>query len=286
MRLKNTIPVLGMLALLAGCATTVEPDGYSQATAISGTGGVYKVGKPYKIMGKTYYPKEDYNYSEVGVASWYGSDFHNKKTANGEKYDMHTLTAAHRTLPLPSIVKVTNLENGRSLVLRVNDRGPYAKNRIIDISKRGAQLLGFQTKGTAKVRVELMEKESKELKAALTGQKIEPVMGWAKNTTPIKKMEYAAVEPLRLDNPYNVAGGVTAEKSYFVQAGSFAKHDAAKDLSSKLSRFGKSKVAQADVDGSRYYRVRIGPFSFPEEAEVTLAKVKNYGIYNAKIVQD
>ena len=286
MRLKNTIPVLGMLALLAGCATTVEPDGYSQATAISGTGGVYKVGKPYKIMGKTYYPKEDYNYSEVGVASWYGSDFHNKKTANGEKYDMHTLTAAHRTLPLPSIVKVTNLENGRSLVLRVNDRGPYAKNRIIDISKRGAQLLGFQTKGTAKVRVELMEKESKELKAALTGQKIEPVMASAKKTTPIKKMEYAAVEPLRLDNPYNVAGGVTAEKSYFVQAGSFAKHDAAKDLSSKLSRFGKSKVAQADVDGSRYYRVRIGPFSFPEKAEVTLAKVKNYGIYNAKIVQD
>lgn len=286
MRLKNTIPVLGMLALLAGCTTTVEPDGYSQATAISGTGGVYKVGKPYKIMGKTYYPKEDYNYSEVGVASWYGSDFHNKKTANGEKYDMHTLTAAHRTLPLPSIVKVTNLENGRSLVLRVNDRGPYAKNRIIDISKRGAQLLGFQTKGTAKVRVELMEKESKELKAALTGQKIEPVMASAKKTTPIKKMEYAAVEPLRLDNPYNAAGGVTAEKSYFVQAGSFAKHDAAKDLSSKLSRFGKSKVAQADVDGSRYYRVRIGPFSFPEEAEVTLAKVKNYGIYNAKIVQD
>lgn len=286
MRLKNTIPVLGMLALLAGCATTVEPDGYSQAAAISGTGGVYKVGKPYKIMGKTYYPKEDYSYSEVGVASWYGSDFHNKKTANGEKYDMHTLTAAHRTLPLPSIVKVTNLENGRSLVLRVNDRGPYAKNRIIDISKRGAQLLGFQTKGTAKVRVELMEKESKELKAALTGQKIEPVMASAKKTTPIKKMEYAAVEPLRLDNPYNAAGGVTAEKSYFVQAGSFAKHDAAKDLSSKLSRFGKSKVAQADVDGNRYYRVRIGPFSFSEEAEVTLAKVKNYGIYNAKIVQD
>ena len=259
MRLKNTIPVLGMLALLAGCATTVEPDGYSQATAISGTGGVYKVGKPYKIMGKTYYPKEDYSYSEVGVASWYGSDFHNKKTANGEKYDMHTLTAAHRTLPLPSIVKVTNLENGRSLVLRVNDRGPYAKNRIIDISKRGAQLLGFQTKGTAKVRVELMEKESKELKAALTGQKIEPVMASAKKTTPIKKMEYAAVEPLRLDNPYNAAGGVTAEKSYFVQAGSFAKHDAAKDLSSKLSRFGKSKVAQADVDGSRYFRGRLGP---------------------------
>ena len=286
MKLKTTIPFLGLLVLLSGCASTVEPDGYSQAAVISGTGGVYKVGKPYKIMGKTYYPKEDYDYSEVGIASWYGSDFHNKKTANGERYDMNTLTAAHRTLPLPSIVKVTNLENGRSLVLRVNDRGPYAKNRIIDISKRGAQLLGFQTKGTAKVRVELMENESKEPKAALTGQKVEPVMASTKKSTPIKKMEYTAVEPLRLDNPYNAAGGVTAEKSYFVQAGSFAQHDAAKDLSSKLSRFGESKVAQADVDGSRYYRVRIGPFSFPEEAEVTLAKVKNYGIYNAKIVQD
>src|SRR5574344_2367129 len=84
---------------------------------------------------------------------------------------MNTLTAAHRTLPLPSVVKVTNLANGRSLVLRVNDRGPYAKSRIIDISKRGAQLLGFQAQGTAKVRVEVLEKESKELKMALTGQK-------------------------------------------------------------------------------------------------------------------
>ena len=118
---------------------------YSQAAAIKGQGGSYKVGNPYKIMGTWYYPKEDYGYSEVGMASWYGEDFHAKKTANGENYDMNTLTAAHRTLPLPSIVKVTNLENGRSLVLRVNDRGPYAKNRIIDISKRGAQLLGFQT---------------------------------------------------------------------------------------------------------------------------------------------
>lgn len=144
MRLKNTIPVLGMLALLAGCATTVEPDGYSQATAISGTGGVYKVGKPYKIMGKTYYPKEDYNYSEVGVASWYGSDFHNKKTANGEKYDMHTLTAAHRTLPLPSIVKVTNLENGRSLVLRVNDRGPYAKTGLLTFPREAPSCSAFR----------------------------------------------------------------------------------------------------------------------------------------------
>lgn len=278
---------LGVMLLLTGCATSPEPDSYSQAMAISGKGGVYKVGKPYKIMGQTYYPKEDYTYSEVGMASWYGSDFHNRSTANGEKYDMNTLTAAHRTLPLPSIVKVTNLENGRSLILRVNDRGPYVKNRIIDVSKRSAQLLGYQAKGIAKVRVDLLEKESKELKAAMTGRPMEPVLASVRKSKPIKKFEYTAVEPLRLDNPYNASGKTfEADKSFFVQAGAFSKHETAKELSSKLSKFGKSKIAKTDVDGSRFYRVRIGPFSFHEEAEVTLAKVKNFGINNAKIVND
>ena len=165
MRLNKVNILLCLTGLfLAGCASNevnLSDSPYSQAAAIKGQGGSYKVGKPYKISGQWYYPKEDYSYSEVGIASWYGKDFHAKKTANGENYDMNTLTAAHRTLPLPSIVRVTNLENGRSLVLRVNDRGPYAKNRIIDISKRGAQLLGFQTQGTAKVRVDLLEDESK-----------------------------------------------------------------------------------------------------------------------------
>ncbi len=125
--------------------------------------GYYKVGKPYKINGTTYYPKEDANYKEVGIASWYGEDFHNKKTANGETYNMHDLTAAHRTLPLPCLVKVTNLENGKSLVVRVNDRGPYAKNRIIDVSKNVAKELGFYNKGTTKVKVEYLHKETNRM---------------------------------------------------------------------------------------------------------------------------
>ena len=142
--LKTTLLVL----FVAGCAShgTPELSGLSpkaQSVIIKQYGGVYKVGNPYQIMGRWYYPKEDYHYSEVGMASWYGDDFHAKRTANGEKYDMNTLTAAHRTLPLPSIVKVTNLENGRSLVVRVNDRGPYVKDRIIDLSKRSAQLFAF-----------------------------------------------------------------------------------------------------------------------------------------------
>ena len=163
----------GICVLLSGCETAspeVTDPPQKQASAIKSQGGVYKVGNPYKILGRWYYPKEDYSYSEVGIASWYGPDFHAKRTANGEKYNMHSLTAAHRTLPLPSIVKITNLENGRSLVVRVNDRGPYARNRIVDVSKKVAQLLGFLEKGTAKVRVEVLEKESKNLKAALTGE--------------------------------------------------------------------------------------------------------------------
>ncbi len=125
--------------------------------------GHYKVGNPYTILGQTYYPREEPNYKEVGMASWYGSDFHNKKTANGEVYNMNDYTAAHRTLPMPCIVRVTNLENGKSIKVRVNDRGPFAKNRIIDVSKKVAKKLDFHEKGTTKVKVEYLKKESEEL---------------------------------------------------------------------------------------------------------------------------
>lgn len=127
--------------------------------------GSYKVGNPYKIDGRTYYPKEDFELVETGIASWYGPNFHGKPTANGERFDMNEITAAHRTLQIPSIVKVTNLENGRALVVRVNDRGPYSKGRIIDLSKRSAQILGFKDQGTAKVRVEVLKEESMKLAA-------------------------------------------------------------------------------------------------------------------------
>lgn len=128
----------------------------------------YKVGKPYQIAGIWYYPAVDYTYAETGIASWYGPDFHGLATANGETYDMNALTAAHRTLPMPSMVRVTNLENGRQIALRINDRGPFANNRIIDVSRRAAQLLGFEQQGTARVRVEIMDAESRQL-AMLAG---------------------------------------------------------------------------------------------------------------------
>ena len=117
-------------------------------------GGRDQVGKPYKVRGKWYYPKEDKNYSKVGSASWYGDAFHGRLTANGEIYDMTHLTAAHPTMPLPSYARVTNTKNGSSIIVRVNDRGPYASGRIIDLSKRAAELLDYTHHGTAKVKVE------------------------------------------------------------------------------------------------------------------------------------
>jgi rare lipoprotein A len=121
-------------------------------------GGRYHVGKPYQIAGKWYYPKADPDDRQVGTASWYGPGFHGRLTANGEIYDMNALTAAHPTMPLPSYARVTNLDNDRSVIVRVNDRGPFAHNRLIDLSKRTAQLLGFIHSGTAKVRVEYIDK--------------------------------------------------------------------------------------------------------------------------------
>ncbi len=136
--------MLGLVSVgLAACQSNLEGP----------RGGYFKIGKPYQINGEWYYPRMVDNYREVGVASWYGHPFHGRKTANGEVYDMHGMTAAHPTLPLPSIAQVTNLENGRTITVRVNDRGPFAKRRIIDLSRRAAWELGFKDQGTAKVEV-------------------------------------------------------------------------------------------------------------------------------------
>jgi rare lipoprotein A len=122
--------------------------------AVPKGGGTYRVGKPYTVGGRVYVPEEDVNYREEGLASWYGDDFHGRLTANGEVFDMASLTAAHPTLPMPCYARVTNIRNGKSLIVRVNDRGPYHGNRLIDVSNRAAELLEFKGSGVARVRVE------------------------------------------------------------------------------------------------------------------------------------
>jgi rare lipoprotein A len=141
---------------LSGCGIVSAPFGGHQAVPHP----TYKIGAPYMVKGVTYYPRVDYAYDQEGLASWYGGAFQGQYTANGEVFDMNELTAAHTTLPLPSIVEVVNLQNNRALRIRVNDRGPFARGRIIDLSRRAAQLLGFERTGAAMVRVRVLREPS------------------------------------------------------------------------------------------------------------------------------
>ena len=143
--------VILSIAVLSGCAEQKMPG--------------MKIGKPYAIDGKTYYPGYEPGYDRTGIASWYGPGFHGKYTASGELFDQYDLTAAHTTLPMPSLVRVTHLSNGRSLVVRINDRGPFKDNRIIDLSKKAAEKLGI--KGVSKVRVQFLEEETQQYIAAV-----------------------------------------------------------------------------------------------------------------------
>jgi len=153
-----TFSLMSFVSCSSWLETELNPKKYSEFDYIPQGGGHYKIGEPYQINDVWYHPKEDKNYNKVGVASWYGDYFHGRLTANGEYFDMNTLSAAHPTLPLPSYVRVTNLENNKQIVVRVNDRGPFKKNRIIDLSKKAAISLDMLENGTAKVRVQYIKK--------------------------------------------------------------------------------------------------------------------------------
>jgi rare lipoprotein A len=170
------LTAIAICLLVANCASSqkfarnVDPK-YGVATSprvvepgqpVPKGGGTYRVGKPYTVAGRVYTPEEDADYRAEGLASWYGDDFHGRLTANGEVFDMNSISAAHPTLPIPSYVRVTNLANRRSIIVRVNDRGPYHGNRIIDVSHRTADLLGFKGNGIARVRVEYVGRASLE----------------------------------------------------------------------------------------------------------------------------
>lgn len=185
---------LTAILLINACASAPQP-GPSARPRDPQTGGLYKVGKPYAIKGVWYTPRVDYGYDETGIASWYGPGFHGQATANGEVYDMNELTAAHTTLPLPSIVRVTNLDNGRTIKLRVNDRGPFVGGRIIDVSRRASQLLGFHEKGTAAVRVEIEAEESRQLAEALGAAQTEQ-LATAVAATPLTTNPPPAAAPV------------------------------------------------------------------------------------------
>ena len=154
--IRRALLLAAMGVALSACGVVSTPVGHQTLVPHP----IYKIGAPYTVNGVTYYPHVDYAYDQVGLASWYGGGFEGRYTANGEVFDINELTAAHTTLPLPSIVEVVNLQNNRALRIRVNDRGPFARGRIIDLSRRAAQLLGFDRTGTALVRVRVLPQPS------------------------------------------------------------------------------------------------------------------------------
>jgi len=278
------------LLILGGCAEaelaahTVKqlplPTASAQPTKHK---GYFKTGRSYRISGKRYTPKEVYNYTETGVASWYGPNFHGKMTANGEIFDQNELTAAHRTLQMPALVRVTNLENGRSLVVRVNDRGPFSHGRVIDLSKRAAELLDFKKKGTAKVRLDLLTEESIQ------------VAQMAKNGQSTKGMEIAANENrLRPMTVTETIVGDSIQKresvlsagNVYVQAGSFSSKENAVNLAKSLSVVDQANVETVMVRGAPLHRVRMGPFSDRQQADFVVRKLARNGYNGAQIVGD
>ncbi|HXV24069.1 MAG TPA: septal ring lytic transglycosylase RlpA family protein [Alphaproteobacteria bacterium] len=289
---------------LVGCAetklvsTTVKSLEKPEATP------GYKIGKPYQVNGVWYYPAEDFNYSETGIASWYGDEFAGRPTANGEIFRPSEISAAHRTLPMPSIVRVTNLENGRALAVRINDRGPFAHGRIIDLSRRAAQLLGFYAAGTARVRVEILEEESRavavatgRLDAGASTPQAAPV-----GTVVAEALPGSALPPGAQTKPVPVSavGRADAASSLdgrvwqmpvrptqlYVQAGAFTSYENARQLGAKLASLGPARVTPAQIGSQRFYRVRLGPIASVEQADFVLSRVILVGHPEARIVVD
>jgi len=215
-------------------------------------------GAPYQVAGRWYVPAHEPNYNEVGIASWYGPTFHGKASASGEPFNENDLTAAHPTLPIPSLVRVTNLENDKTIVVRLNDRGPFVDDRIIDLSKAAGVALDMHGKGTAKVRVEYVGP------APANGGGAAPV----------------AAQPQRVDVamrslPPIVARPVSPKSvnGFYLQAGSFSDLGNAQALRGRLAGAGPVAIERAQVNGAAFYRVMLGPWTSREDAEAARRNV-------------
>jgi len=295
-----------MVACLAACGSTSGGKG-SVAQR-----GAYKIGAPYKIDGVWYTPKEDFNHVETGVASWYGPGFHGKSTANGERYDQTDRTAAHRTLQMPSIVRVTNLSNGLSTVVRINDRGPFASSRVIDLSRAAAQELDIIRNGTGRVRIEQLQAESLAVKdVAINGggpaeqqqALAQLVSGGRAPQAPQQVVAIATAQPapppatrMQADVPSGKGGPTIATLAsasptasgggFYVQTGSFSTAENAERQRGAVRSYGFSEISQASASGRDVYRVRLGPYTTADAAGIVADRLKRSGYGDARVVGD
>lgn len=257
--------------LLAACAST--PKASPAPAPPIAAGARVKIGKPYTVFGKTYVPADDRSYDARGIASWYGPGFHALATANGETYDQNDLTAAHKTLPMPSFVEVENLDNGRKLTVRINDRGPFVDGRIIDLSRRSAQLLGVDKVGLARVRVRRVFPDGQNV---VVPSLAAPVV--------------AAIDPAPVVPPVSVipmpvsAAQVQVESlsPSFIQVAALSDPGRIAWLRGYLGAFGPV-VTQPAPGGLT--RIRLGPYAGVDEANTVLAQVRAAGYAEARLVK-
>jgi len=321
---RNGIVLIAMALAIAGCAShkhTAKRDPFAGQGSpiypgkgpVPWGGGRYFVGKPYQVAGEWFTPKEQPGYDKKGVASWYGEDFNRRKTSNSEWFDMNRLTAASATLPLPSYVKVTNLDNGREVVVRVNDRGPFVDTRIMDLSKAAADELGYLNKGTTKVRVQfigpapLNDNGGKHLMAMNTelerGTPNRSLIAAADrrrgkssvaNVTvaeapPPKKASRAVAETVAYQPPPTpeapAAASLTGDISYFIQLGSFSDGGNAARVRDQFASAWPVQFIELSGAAGPIYRVRIGPITDPDDAQTALADAQTAGFSDAHLIK-
>jgi rare lipoprotein A len=310
-RLRYLPACLGLAALVTGglavvgCSSSSDPFAgvgspmYQGSGPLPKGGGRYHVGKPYVVGGKRYYPQEVESYDKVGMASWYGPKFHRRMTSNGEWFDQDYLSAAHPTMQLPSYARVTNLENGRSIVVRVNDRGPFVDDRIIDLSKRSADVLDVRRKGTAKVRVQYLgpaplDDKGTHLASMNRGTAVmvadsspqQPKTPGPK--TPGPKAAQPKVVPSKAPDlaTASLAGHQVArrDEGFYVQVGSFSDPSNAGRAEANVASLGPVETTPVDMERGRFYRVRVGPLGDQASAHAALARVQAAGHYDARVV--
>ena len=284
---------------------------YYKGSTIPFGGGQYHVGNPYQVAGRWFNPREQPNYDKTGTASWYGEAFHRRRTSNGEWFDMNTLTAAHATLPLPSYALVTNLENNQQVVVRVNDRGPFVGTRVMDLSKRAADVLGYRLRGKAEVRVKLigpapiadsmghmlaMNQAMKQ--GASMGQLVAmsndvtaqaPPTAVAMNVPAaphLKKLPLAvaAVPPLE---PLQVAFEPPAvqPRAYIVRVGVFHSLDNANFAYQQMHFYGHARIVKAVGANGPLYRVELGPMESKAGADAAITAAIGEGFEDAKLIR-
>jgi rare lipoprotein A len=301
--LKLSAVFIAVGLMVAGCSSAkrdpfagIGSPYYSKAGPLPKGGGHYQLGDPYEVAGVQFTPREQPGYDKTGIASWYGPQFHRRMTSNGEWFDMNGLTAAHATLPLPSYAKVTNLENGRSVVVRINDRGPFVGTRIIDMSRRSAEVLGFKPKGMAEVRVQYigaapLNDQGEHLaamnRALRNGTPLRQLMAAADGNTN-NDTQTAAAEPGydadQVAEP-TIASATSDYQSpeYFVQVGSFADPYNAQRAREELEGSGPVQVEELVGSAGPLYRVRIGPLRNEGQAQTALRQAVDLGHPDARL---